>query len=469
VGNPPFLGAKWMMETLGEDYTQALRAAYTDSVAATADLVAYWIEKARCLVVEDAKRKVGLVATNMIRGVANRLVMDSLVSTCTIFDAWADEPWVLDGAEIRVSLICFDRTEHALTRLDGLPVVSIHTDLSAGTSDLTRTTVLASNVGIAIRGVEVGGPFDVYGDLARRWLRFPLNPNGMPNSAVLKPAISGRDVAGRRRDRWLIDFSNCSEAEAACYPEIFAHVSQHVRPGKATNRESRTASNWWLHRRSGADLRAAITSLDRFIATILVSKHRFFVWIARGLLPETRLVVIARDDDTAFGILSSSIHTLWTLRICQYHGVGNDPVYTPGTTFETFPFPNGLTPNLPAASYADNPAAQRIAAAARDLVEKRDRWLNPPELIDIVPEVVPGFPDRIMPKNEKAAAILNGRTLTNLYNTRGTPAGTWLDNLHRSLDEAVAAAYGWPANLSDDEVLARLLALNHARAAPQAA
>ena len=159
---------------------------------------------------------------------------------------------------------------------------------------------------------------------------------------------------------------------------------------------------------------------------------------------------------------------MWTLRICQYHGVGNDPVYTPGTTFETFPFPNGLTPNLPAASYADNPAAQRIAAAARDLVEKRDRWLNPPELIDIVPEVVPGFPDRIVPKNEKAAAILNGRTLTNLYNTRGTPAGTWLDNLHRTLDEAVAAAYGWPADLPDDEVLGRLLALNHARA-PQAA
>jgi hypothetical protein len=82
--------------------------------------------------------------------------------------------------------------------------------------------------------------------------------------------------------------------------------------------------------------------------------------------------------------------------------------------------------------------------------------------------VVPGFPDRIVPKNEKAAAILNGRTLTNLYNTRGTPAGTWLDNLHRTLDEAVAAAYGWPADLPDDEVLGRLLALNHARA-PQAA
>lgn len=81
-----------------------------------------------------------------------------------------------------------------------------------------------------------------------------------------------------------------------------------------------------------------------------------------------------------------------------------------------------------------------------------------------VAEVVPGFPDRIVPRDEKAAAILKTRTLTNLYNTRGTPQGAWLDNLHRALDEAVAAAYGWPGDLSDDEMLARLLALNLERA-----
>jgi hypothetical protein len=108
-------------------------------------------------------------------------------------------------------------------------------------------------------------------------------------------------------------------------------------------------------------------------------------------------------------------------------------------------------------------------AAARDLVAKRDAWLNPPELVKRVPEVVPGYPDRILPVDAKAAAILKGRTLTNLYNTRGTPAGAWLDHLHRALDEAVAAAYGWPADLPDEEVLARLLALNHARAAEQGA
>jgi type II restriction/modification system DNA methylase subunit YeeA len=176
-------------------------------------------------------------------------------------------------------------------------------------------------------------------------------------------------------------------------------------------------------------------------------------------------VVIASDSDVIFGVLQSRFHVVWALRQASRHGVGNDPTYNSQTCFETFPFPEGLTPNLPAATYATDPRAQAIAAAARDLVAKRDLWLNPPDLVDRVPEIVPGYPDRIIPRNPKAAALLKTRTLTNLYNTRGTPEGTWLDTLHRALDEAVAAAYGWSADLPDDEVLARLLALNQARAA----
>ena len=145
-------------------------------------------------------------------------------------------------------------------------------------------------------------------------------------------------------------------------------------------------------------------------------------------------------------------------------GIGDDSRYNPATAFETFPFPNGLTPNLPAAAYAADPRAIAIADAARALVAARDRWLNPPELVERVPEVVPGFPDRLLPRDSAAAATLRRRTLTALYNTRATPEGAWLDGLHRALDEAVAAAYGWPAALDDAEVLARLLALNLARA-----
>jgi type II restriction/modification system DNA methylase subunit YeeA len=181
----------------------------------------------------------------------------------------------------------------------------------------------------------------------------------------------------------------------------------------------------------------------------MVAKHRIFVWIPRFVVPENLVIVIARDDDATFGILHSRFHELWALRLGTWLGVGNDPRYTPSTT-----------PNIPAAEYADDPRARRIAAAAKRLNELRENWLNPPDLVVRVPEVVPGYPDRILPRDEECAKELKKRTLTNLYNRR--PA--WLDNVHRELDEAVAAAYGWPADLSDDEILQRLFELNQARA-----
>jgi type II restriction/modification system DNA methylase subunit YeeA len=141
------------------------------------------------------------------------------------------------------------------------------------------------------------------------------------------------------------------------------------------------------------------------------------------------------------------------------------PRYTPSTTFETFPFPEGLTPDIPARDYATDPRAVAIAGAAARLNELRENWLNPPDLVRRVPEVVPGYPDRILPVDDKAAAILKTRTLTNLYNQR--PA--WLDHAHKALDQAVAEAYGWgdwcaEAHPTDDEILARLFRLNQERA-----
>lgn len=152
---------------------------------------------------------------------------------------------------------------------------------------------------------------------------------------------------------------------------------------------------------------------------------------------------------------------MWSLATCSWHGVGNDPTYNNESCFETFPFPSGLTPNIPAADYAGDPRAAAIAEAARRLNELRESWLNPPDLVVRMPEVVAGYPDRLLPKDEDAERQLKKRTLTNLYNAR--PA--WLDMAHRELDAAVAAAYGWPADLSDEEILARLFALNQERAA----
>jgi type II restriction/modification system DNA methylase subunit YeeA len=150
-------------------------------------------------------------------------------------------------------------------------------------------------------------------------------------------------------------------------------------------------------------------------------------------------------------------------------GVGNQRRYNNSTVFETFPFPEGLTPDIPAAAYANDPRAQAVAAAAARLNALREAWLNPPDLIRREPEVVPGYPDRILPRDAAAAAVLKARTLTNLYNAR--PA--WLDHAHRALDGAVADAYGWgddwrAGRLSDDAILARLFRLNQQRAAAQA-
>ena len=204
-----------------------------------------------------------------------------------------------------------------------------------------------------------------------------------------------------------------------------------------------------------------MTGLIRLIVTPRVAKHRIFAWAESSVFLTQEFVAIAREDYTTFGILHSRFHEAWSLRKGGRHGVGNDPQYTPSTGFETFPFPDGLTPNIPAAEYAEDPRAVAIAAAARRLDELRRAWLNPADLVERVPEVVAGFPDRIVPVSDKAAAILKKRTLTSLYNER--PA--WLDNAHRALDAAVAAAYGWPAGIVEDDALARLLELNRERAA----
>ncbi|HEX5454559.1 MAG TPA: type IIL restriction-modification enzyme MmeI [Stellaceae bacterium] len=202
-----------------------------------------------------------------------------------------------------------------------------------------------------------------------------------------------------------------------------------------------------------------IDQLNRYICTPRVAKHRIFCWKPRTICPDSQLIITARDDETTFGILQSRFHDAWALRLGT--SLEDRPRYTPLTTFETFPFPEGLTPKLSATQYASDPRAIPIAAAARRLDELREAWLSPPDLVEHVPEVVPGYPDRKLPRNPEAAAVLKTRTLTNLYNQRPT----WLDGAHRDLDAAVAAAYGWPADIGEDEALARLLALNLERAA----
>ena len=458
IGNPPFLGNKRMRRGLGDEYTDTLWRAYQGRIPTSSDLVCYWFAKAGQAVAERKVQRAGLVATNSIRGGTNRAVLDDITERSTIFDAWSDEPWVVDGAAVRVSLACFTQEDAGLLpSLNGTETAIINSDLTAGDTSLTQAVRLTSNRGIAFMGDTKGGPFDVAENLTRLWLQLPANPNGRPNADVLRPWMNGMDVTRRPADKWIVDFGwSMSEREAALYEEPFRYTKERVYPMRQRNRREAYRVHWWRHVEPRQGMWQALGGLSRYIATPRVAKHRLFVWCDARICPDCQLIVIARDDDTTFGILHSRFHEGWSLRRGTWLGKGNDPRYTPTTTFETFPFPNGLSPNVSATDYADDPRAVAIAEAARRLVALRDRWLNPPEWVDWVDEPVPGYPKRRVPRNEDAAKALKKRTLTNLYNARPQ----WLTDAHASLDAAVAAAYGWPADISNDDALRELLELN---------
>lgn len=465
VGNPPFVGNKKLRAALKDDYVERLFSTYAGRVPGEADLVAYWFVKAWERVSSGRLLAAGLVSTNSIRGGANRRVLEPIAAAQGIYDAWDDEAWVVDGAAVRVSLTCFAQPGHDMpARLDNQAVQRINADLTGSAANLTTARRLSENAGASFIGTQQNGPFTIPGEQARQWLALPTNPNGLKNSDVVRPWANGLDIVRGASDTWIVDFGcDMGADDAALFEKPFEYVKTYVKPMRDQIRRDTRRRNWWRLGEAMPALRRAVAPLARFIATPRIAKYRLFVWLDKSLLPDCQLVVIARGDDTTFGILHSRFHETWALRLGT--SLEDRPRYTPSTTFETFPFPDGLTPDLPAAAYADDPRAQAVAAAARRLDELRRAWLNPPDLVKMVPEVVPGFPDRILPAGPKAEAELKKRTLTNLYNQR--PA--WLDNAHRDLDRAAAAAYGWPEDIGEDEALARLLALNHARAAAQGA
>jgi hypothetical protein len=424
VGNPPFLGGKLLRTSLGSDYVDALFKVFAGRVPAEADFVCYWFEKARALVSEGSVKRVGLLATQGIRGGANRRVLERIKAAGDIFMARSDEPWVLDGAAVHVSYICFDGGHHTGAVLNGQPVASINANLTGGL-DLGRARQLKENLGIAFMGDTKGGPFDIDDATAQTLLASP-NPDGRNNRDVVRPWVNGLDLTRRPRGMWIIDFGvDMSINEAALYEAPFAYVEQHVQPTRVANRREAYAERWWLHVEARSGMRTALAGLDRFIATPRVTKHRLFVWLPAGVLADSAIIVMARDDDYTFGVLHSRAHELWAL------GLGTQletrPRYTPTTTFETFPFP-ATTPE----------ASTAVANAAAELNGLRLGWLNPPGL---------------------APEELEKRTLTQLYNQM--PA--WLRQAHERLEHRVLEAYGFPADISNDDLLSRLLDLNLSR------
>ena len=424
VGNPPFLGGKLLRTGLSDEYVDALFDWYDGRVPAEADLVCYWFDKAQRMIETGKAKRAGLLATQGIRGGANRRVLQHIKENGDIFMAWSDHPWVLEGAAVHISIVGFDDGFEVNRELDGTPVSSINANLTSG-SDLTVARKLSSNQNIAFQGPVKVGAFDIPVALAKEMHNSP-NPHNQSNRVVISPWVNGRDITDRPRGMYIIDFGTMEHDEAALYEAPFEYVNTHVRSVREKNRDRQRRTYWWRLGRSGEDLRSAVSSLKRFIVTPRVSKHRVFVWTTPDTLPDSAVVAIASDDDYTFGLLHSRFHQVWSLAMGTQ--LETRPRYTPTTCFETFPFP-----------HPTDAQREAIAAAAAELNRLREGWLNPAGL---------------------SAAELRRRTLTNLYNQRPT----WLDHAHRTLDAAVADAYGWPADLADGEILERLLALNLERA-----
>ena len=285
VGNPPFLGNKKMVGGLGEDYAERLRGLYRGRVPGDADLVTYWFEKARAELEAGRVRLVGLVATNSIRGGPNRKALARIADSGVLFDAWSDEPWINEGAAVRVSLVAFGPLGHGCpVRLNGATVATIFTDLTApsgadSATDITLAERLAENANVAFMGTTKVGSFDIDGPTARAWLTLP-NPHGKPNSDVLKPWANGIAVTGRWPDKWVVDFgAEMDEHEAALYEEPFRLARDVLRQERATNRRPLYQRFWWRFGEPRPGMRAKLEPLHRYLATPEVAKHRLFVWL----------------------------------------------------------------------------------------------------------------------------------------------------------------------------------------------
>lgn len=432
VGNPPFLGSHLIREELGEDYTKQIQQVWQDRVPATADLCTFWFEQARSHIADGKAKRAGLLATQGIRGVASRHVLERIKESGDIFFAESDRDWRLEGAAVHTSMVGFDDGSEKERVLDGKRVDVIHSNLTSGRVDLTKARRLKENLGIAFKGTHKTGPFNIPEDVAQEMLN-STNPDGRSNGDVVKPFLIARDVMDIPRNHWIIDFdADMSEEEASKYIAPFNYIETHVKP----YREERPRLGrypWWIHHGLSTGMRRSLEKLDRFIVTPRHSKHRVFSWVEHPTLPDGALVVFARDDDYFMGILHSRPHRVWSLAMgSQLRDKASGFRYTHMSCFETFPFPR------PTDEQQEN-----IAELAKTLTWHRGNMLGP----------------IIVPPNNRVVRII---TLTSLYNEYDR----WLKQDHLYIDKAVFAAYGWgedPEELDDDTILERLLELNLTR------
>lgn len=464
VSNPPFIGNKRMRMALGDGYAEALRAAWP-AVPAGVDLVMYWWERAATLTKAGKLRRFGLITTNSITQATNRAVIaPHLESGLSIFYAIADHPWVSDGAAVRIAMSVVGRSGEGAIRLGKVAreienleqevpdvevvdrtVDRIHPDLSGG-ADLSSCVMLKANDGLACPGVQLCG---------QGFLLQQVDIDKWPASEqrIVRPYLIGRALMRGGDVPMVIDtFGLDEETLRSGYPSAYSHLYDHVRPKRLISKLPALAQHWWEHERPRPLLRELLKGLPRYIATCRTAKHRVFTFLPAHALPETTIVVIASDSAAVLGTLQSRIHCLFSHNTGGFLGLGNDSRYQHKVTFYPFPMPD-FDPH--------SSLAGRIGSTAEHLDGHRNKIAATNKKATITAQY------NALTRAREAAA--GGAPLTPAERTFHEAAQIGvLRSLHDDLDAAVAEAYGWPADLDDEEILTRLVALNRERAAEEA-
>jgi hypothetical protein len=453
IGNPPFIGSKRMRDALGDGYVDALRATY-QTVPDGADYVLYWWACAAEKVAAGSTQRFGLITTNSITQSMNRRVLDEVLTTSsTLKILWAipDHPWVdsVSGAAVRIAmtvvgdhagparLLTVVEEEHSggeevRVVLQERVVDVVHSDLTGGAAVVGAKPLKANTSLCSVALVRFGEGFVVDRATAKK-----LETN------VVFPLLTGRDVNQAPSDKFVIDFFPLSETEAMkAAPQAFQHVLEHVKPGRDMIRDPGSRTRWWRFGRDKPDLRSAIGGIARYIATSEVSKHRVFSFVASTIRPDHSLIVVASDDASLLGVLSSRAHVVWALASGGWLGVGNDPRYSKTRCFDPFPFP---------ANIDEHRVRIGQLAEALDAHRKARQAAHPDLTITGMYNVVHRL---------RSGADLTAKE--KLINEHGLVSV--LKKFHDDLDAAVFNAYGWPYDLTDEQILEKVVALNKERA-----
>ena len=406
ISNPPFLGDKLMRGELGHEYVVELRRIFSERIPGQSDLCCYWFEKARELIVEGKCLRAGLLATQGIRGGGNREVLKRIKQSGNIFFAVSDQEWILDGANVHVSMVGFDNGGEPMRMLNGKIVEDINANLSTA-ADMTKSRKLPANENLSFLGSCKGGDFDISEAEALNLLTSQGNPRQKFNSEVVKPVKNSEDLLQRPANRWIIDTADLSLAASQLYKKPYAIVVARVKPRRDQNRDKWLRENWWRPQRMRPEMRNRIQPLERFLVTTTTSKHRLFLWLQHPILPDHQLIVFARDDDYFMGVLQSHFHEVWALaQGTQLREKESGFRYTPTTCFETFPFPfpDDLPPPCAASRQAIFEASENpsLTAVTRKTWPRRNYFMGKEESAPYratqVPAEIPAPTLRPLPK-----------------------------------------------------------------------